>query len=119
MSDGGGSNPSDPIRDLTNPRQLFSQRNRHDPSAADPRFRDDHPRMQIGYVADSCSVPAEFVISHRLKNHIGGFRWDDRQQFPFVGDVKRVEPEDLAGGVDLFPDGHSPLVEHDADSRSR
>jgi hypothetical protein len=59
--------------------------------------------------------PADGRASRRAAQ-FGVERRDDRQQLAFVGDIERIEAEELAGGGDLGFTGIA-LLEHHADAR--
>ena len=56
-------------------------------------------------LADDGGVPAERMRAHLGEDGIGHLGADDGEQLAFVGDVERVEAEDLAGAADRFAHG--------------
>ena len=67
--------------------------------------------MVGGDFADNRGVLAERVRAHRSKNAIGLGGRNNREEFTFIGDIKRIETEDLACPLDFFADGDLSFIE--------
>jgi len=56
------------------------------------------------------------VRSQQGERLVGPLAGDEREELPFVGDVERVEPEDLARSAHFLGDGDRRLGDRDADA---
>ena len=61
-------------------------------------------------------IGPERMAAERLERCIGLRRRDDRQELAFVGDVERIDAEQVAGPGDGRIDRQRSLVEHDRQS---
>ena len=74
-----------------------------DAAAAEARVHLDEV-VRIGdHLADDRGVASERMRAHRREQPVGVLGAADRDELAFVGDVERVEAQELAGGSDLRP----------------
>ena len=64
-------------------------------------------------LADERGLGAERMRRSRSSALVGRLRRDDRDELALVGDVERVDAEDLAGADDRGPERQRRLLEHD------
>jgi hypothetical protein len=77
-------------------------------------FIEDVARMVGGDFADNRGGLAEWVRLHRCQNTIGLGGRKNREEFTFIGDIERIETEDLAGSLDFFANGNLRFIEQHA-----
>jgi hypothetical protein len=63
-----------------------------------------HPALGlVPDLADDRRVGSSGMRTQRLERHVGVLGCDERDQLALVGDVQRVDAQDLAGADDLGP----------------
>ena len=73
------------------------------------------PAGSESHVADDRRRHANRVLAQGRERFIGLLRRHERDELTFVGDVQRVDAEDLAGAHDLGPHGHPVLDDRHAE----
>ena len=67
--------------------------------------------------ADDRRIAAFGDLTHRGQNNPGARRLDESDELAFIGNEKRVESQDLAGGLNVLANGYRLRVDFDADAR--
>ena len=67
--------------------------------------------------ADNGSVATEIESTKRIEYRLGPLRAYDGYQFAFVGDIERIEAENLAGASDFLAQRYGRFLELESDTR--
>src|SRR6056297_2497728 len=101
-------------RNSTDAGKLFSERDRDDSAGSDRSAEDDESIRVVDHAADDGGVTPQGVGTHGLKNDFFRIVGNDRDQFSFVGDQQRIQPEKFAGGEHARGDRNLAVVQLDA-----
>ena len=93
-----------------NPRKLLTGKHVHHAGATNASFHQYIAGMIGGDCADHRGRLAERVRAHRSKNANGIRGRKNREEFTFIGDIKRIETEDFACSFDFFADGKLSFI---------
>ena len=94
-----------------NPRKLLAGKHVHDAGAPNAGLHQDIARMIGGDFADNGGLLAKRVRTHRSKNATRVGSRKNREEFTFIGDIKRIETENLACSLDFFADRNFGFIE--------
>ena len=89
----------------------------HNPAPAEGGRHHHHPGRLRADLADLLRPLATGDATQRRERRVGVLGRDERDQPAFVGDVHRIDPEQLGGGGDDRRDRHARLVDQDRDAR--
>src|SRR5262249_58341229 len=102
---------------LADPRKLLALQHVDDPTSAHAGPQHDESRRVVDDCADNTCVAALGMATHRGQDPLGiGLRYD-RQHLALVGDVERIEAEQLTHAADRLGGGDGGLVQYDPDAR--
>ena len=96
---------------------MFTELHINDARASDSGFDDDHSGVFVDNFADDRRIFAVFVLTHLFEHFGGALARQNRQQFSFIGDVKRIESEQFAGGANNRRDGNFVFLQHNSNVR--
>src|SRR5271156_6902443 len=94
--------PSSCIKPSTNTRQLFADQHIADPPPAEHSAHGHSTREAVANAPDDGGVGAKRMRAHGRQRRLGFIGRRDDQDLAFVGEIERVETEDLAERLDLF-----------------
>jgi len=77
--------------------------------AAQGALDDDRGEAALLHLADARGLACERSAPERLEGSVGGFRADGDDHRSFVGDVQRIEPEQLASSDNIRRNRHISL----------
>src|SRR5580704_4418262 len=100
---------------LADPRELFSGEHVDNPSSAHSRFHGHKSGVILSHLSNDRSLGTERVSPHRGEYSAGGFGRHNRQELPSFGDVKRIQPKNLAGAFHFLTERNVSFVQNDAD----
>src|ERR671912_1985077 len=86
------------------PRQRITDEHVYHPGAAELGVHDDHSLGLLAYLADDLGVLAAFCVAQGFEGGVSDFGGYYGEELAFVGDVERVDAEDLTGPVHDVPD---------------
>ena len=101
---------------LANPGKIFGDEHINHPRAAHPGFHDYRPGRLFRCLTDDAGVPAERIFFHRCKNRVRVPRLNKGDQPPFIRQVERIQSEDFADALYLFPDRKAFFMDGDTGS---
>src|SRR5215470_10696207 len=101
------------------PRQRFAEWEVDDSLAADGGAGGDEAGMAGHHPADAARFLAERVGAQRRQHALGALGGDEGDELALVGDVERIEPEDLAGAAHRVVHRDRILVHLDAELAAR
>src|SRR5690606_9056177 len=96
-------------------RELLAGEHLDRTQAPAPAALEYFARMVIGDAADDGGVGTERIRAHDGERLVRAIACDHCDELAFVGDVERVEAEDLAGAAYLVEHGYGGLVDGHAD----
>jgi len=100
---------------LANAWQLLAELQINHSSSTDTGFSDDHSGVFADYFAYDFLLLAERIFAHLLYYLIRLFARQNRHEFAFVGNVKRIESEHFASRTDNARNGKFIFLQTDAD----
>jgi hypothetical protein len=71
---------------------LFTHKHINYPSPAKAGLQNDYSARLGFHFADDAGIPTVMMLSQASDGHVGDLGGDDRDQFSFVGHVKRIQP---------------------------
>ena len=80
---------------LADSRQLVAGKHVHDTIATEAGAKHDKTRMGVHHPADDFSLGTQGMGPNALKGLTGHGFGDEADKYPFIGDIKRIEPEHL------------------------
>src|SRR3989338_734299 len=101
---------------LANARQLVAAQHIHKAAGAEPRAQNHFARPAVGHRADELGAGAQRVGAQGRQERLGDVGGDDGDELAFVGDVERVQAQELAGAMDFFAHRDGGLLDADADA---
>src|SRR5260221_11040345 len=85
---------------LADARQRVTDEHVDHASAAEAGADEDHPLRLLAHLADARRLGALGERAHQLEGAGGVGLGDDGDQHPLVGDIERLDAEDLAAAAD-------------------
>src|SRR5262245_14044208 len=73
----------------------------------------DKPRRVVDHFANHLRLASVCALAHPGQHTVRVRVWDDRQEPAFVGDIERVEPEELADAAHRLAYRDGLLLDHD------
>ncbi len=98
---------------------MFADQHVDDAGAAQQGAHDDPTGMGGDDLAEASGVPALGQGAHRGQDGVGDIGRDDGDETSFVGDMQRVQAEQVACGGDHGRDGYGVLRDLDSDPGRR
>src|SRR5919108_3462066 len=98
--------------------ELLPQHELDDAGAAYTSPHDHQGLVVRHHLADDLGVMAMPMAVHSFQNVLRVFPADDGDELALVGEVERVNPQDLAGPLHILADGDALFVEDDPHLRA-
>src|ERR671926_395512 len=102
---------------LADARQLFADEHVYEAPPAEDGLHHHAAGAVVGHVADDRGPGAEGVRLERRQGGLGLLAGHDADDLALVGEVERVEAQNLAEALDLAPYGRAVFVYLDPDLR--
>src|SRR3984885_1558743 len=101
----------------TNAWQLFSHQHVDDPPPAEHRAHGDAAGPAVANPSNERRAFAERMRSHCRQPSVDLVRGSDHDDLAFVGEIKRIQPEDFTERLDLLADRRGGLFDLDRNLR--
>src|ERR1700679_2845954 len=96
------------------PRQRIVCEHVHDPGSPQGSAHREQAGVLASDFAYPACAPSQWMSLHCIQQALGIFRSADREKLPLIRNVKRIEPQQLAGSAHLVTQGNSLFFQLDA-----
>ena len=98
-------------------RQLLAAGHVQNPACANCAFQKDHRRTFIRHFANRTGTNANWICAQDLQRALRIFRRNERGNPAFARDLKRIESENFARGVNVFANRNSFFLDQQSPVR--